>query len=80
MPNSNELRSMVPNNNAFTKPIAGPRRRGRPRKCWLDELHALAIRVAGSDAELAHIFDQCSSSFKPWLNAIDSYISPSDLD
>ena len=75
MPKSHDLRSIVFNCNSFTKLIADPRRRGRPRNCWLDELHAIAIRVAGSDSELAHIFDQCSSSLNLWLDAIDSYIS-----
>ena len=79
MPSSHDLRSMVFNCNSFTKPIAGPRRRGRPRNCWLDELHAIAIRVAGSDSELAHVFNQWSSSLKLWLDAVDSYLSPSDL-
>ena len=51
IPDFHELHSMVFNSNAFIKSIVGPLLRGRTRKCWLDELHALAIRVAGSYSE-----------------------------
>ena len=36
----------------------------------------MATRIAGSNAdELAAIFNECATSLKPWLDAIDSYLA-----
>ena len=80
MDDSNILRSIVFADNSFAKPPSPPRRRGRPRACWIDELHSMATRVAGSELDLFTLLTQCSSSsMKPWLSSIDSFLSPSDI-
>ena len=79
MPSSYCIRSMVFDGDTSTKPTLAPRRRGRPRKCWIDEMHNIAACTAGSNHDLISIFCQCSSSLKPWLDAVDSYLSPSNL-
>ena len=80
LPNANDLCVMVFDDNCFTKPRVGPRRRGRPRVCWIDEMHKLALRIAGSDANLSSLLSQCQHSMKPWLDAVQTYVSTSNID
>ena len=80
MDNSNILRPLVFARDSFSKPILASRRRGRQRACWVDELHSMATRIAGSDLDLTALLNQCSSSsMKPWLSSIDAYFSPSNI-
>ncbi len=61
-------------------PLSASRRRGRPRICWVDELHGIALRIAGSDLDLSALLNQySSSSLKHWLSSIDAYFSQSDI-
>ena len=80
LPNAKDLRGIVFNDNSFTKPQCGPRRRGRPRVCWIDEMHKLALRIAGSHAHLSSLLSQCKSSMKPWLDAVHTDFSQSNID
>ena len=81
MDNHNILRPFVFVDNSFSKPQSAPRRRGRPRMCWVDELHKIATRIAGSALDLSVLLNECStsSSMKPWLSAIDAHFSQSDI-
>ena len=80
LPNAKDLRGIVFNDNSFTKPQCGPRRRGRPRVCWIDEMHKLALRIAGSHAHLSSLLSQCKSSMKPWLDAVHTDFSQSNIE
>ena len=76
---SHILRLLLFDNGSFAKPHAAPRRRGRPRASWIDGMHAMAIRVAGSDIDLSNLLNQCSSSLNLWMDAVDSYLSLADI-
>ena len=61
MHSCNILRLLVFAHDSFSKPLLASRRRGRPRACWVDELHSMATRIAGSGLDLTALLNQCSS-------------------
>ena len=48
----------------------GPRRRGRPRKHWVNEVYKIAEGIAGSKPNLANMLSQVS-----WERAVKEYCS-----
>ena len=80
MDNCNILRPLVFAHDSFSKPPLASRLSGRPRACWVDELHSMATHTAGSGFDLTALLNQCSSSsMKPWLSSIDAYFCPSSI-
>ena len=57
MSTSSILRPLMFDDDSYTKPRAAPRRRGHPRACWIDELHTMALRVAGSHVDLSDLLN-----------------------
>ena len=75
------LRELVFEPGSFDKQIPTSRlRRGRPRACWVNELHHAARRVCPASDHLNDLLYQCQTSLKPWMQAIDSYLAASNLD
>lgn len=75
------LRELVFEPGSFEKPTPTSRlRRGRPRACWVNELHHAARRVCPASDHLNDLLHQCQTSLKPWMKAVDSYLAASNLD
>jgi len=55
--------------------VQGPRRKGRPRKHWINELYGISKRIAGSTHSLANLWANDHASRGAWEKAVKEYCS-----
>lgn len=73
-PPGNVLRDFVFNKHDDSlKSNNGPRRRGRPRLAWARQVHSVATRVAGNEANLSHYWNGTRASAIEWERLVSNY-------
>ena len=78
---TNPLRSLVfANYDRFDKFDFNPRPVGKPKQCWVDEMHKLALAICSSVDNLADTFHQCTDSLDPWSQLINEYFALNNID
>ena len=78
---THQLRSLIfSNDGSLDKFNFNPRTVGRPKQCWVDEVHKLALSICGSINSLEDTLNQCIDSFDPWFKLINEYFALHNID
>ena len=75
------LRALIfDSDDSFEKFNFNPRPVGRPKQCWVDEVHKLALSICGSINNLGNTLNQCVDSFDLWLKLISDHFALQNID